>query len=203
MSDDANELSLREQKKAEIRANVLDIAQRLFHDQGFDATTLEEICSEAMISKRTFFRYFQDKESLVFPNREERLEMFVAFLEANQNTENPFDTLRDATRFFASDYHEKADKLVQQQKLIMSSPTLVAREREIDRDWEREIAKAFAKRSNDPQAPLWSAVTAGAVMGVVRATVNYWCANEGRDDLGELGLIAIECLERGFPERVL
>jgi len=203
MSDDALELSLRDQKKAEIRASVLEIAHRKFHEQGYDSTTIEEICSEAMISKRTFFRYFQDKESLVFPNREERLEIFIAFLEMNGDAENPFDTLRDATRLFGSEYHMKADKLMSQQRLIQSSTTLIAREREIDRDWEVEIARAFAKRTAGPQAGLWSAVTAGAVMGVVRATVNYWCETEGEDDLALLGLHAIDCLEKGFPERTL
>lgn len=202
MSDEANELSLREQKKVEIRATVLEIAHRRFHEQGYDATTLDEICNEAMISKRTFFRYFADKESLIFPNRDERLEMFIAFLEYNKDAENPFDTLRDATRLFASDYHEKAGKLMQQQLLVQSSPTLMAREREIDRDWEREIARVFAGRSPGPHAALWSAVIAGAVMGVVRATVNYWYQTGGSHDLAQLGLDAIECLEKGFPERI-
>ena len=76
---------LRERKKAAVRANVLEVAHRLFHEQGFDATPIDQICSEALISKRSFFRYFRDKESLVFPNREERLSVFVSFLETNHD----------------------------------------------------------------------------------------------------------------------
>lgn len=202
MSDDTS-LSLREQKKAEARANTLEVAHKLFHEKGFDDTTIEEICAESMISKRTFFRYFRDKESLVFPNRDERLEVFKGFLRAHDNAENPFDILRLATGTFSQEYNENAEKILAQQQLIQSSPALRAREAEIDRDWEREIAKAFARRSaRSRQNELWSAVVAGAVMGVVRATMHQWYAHGAEEDLGALGQAAIDCLERGFPEKL-
>ncbi len=192
--------SLRERKKAETRANVLRVAHRLFHAKGFDATTLEEICSESVISKRTFFRYFKDKEALVFPNRDERLANFVSFLEAGAAHEDPFATLRRATRLFGIEYGQHRNAILAQQKLVVSSPALLAREREIDRDWEKAIAKIFAGRlSSAPQNELWSRVLAGAIMGVVRATMTCWFDNDCDDDLVKLGLDAIDCLESGFP----
>lgn len=196
-------MSLREQKKAEAKANTLEVAHALFHDKGFDDTTIEEICAESMISKRTFFRYFRDKESLVFPNRDERLDAFREFLRAHNDSDNPFDVLRLATSTFSRDYNENADKILAQQRLIQSSPALRSREAEIDRDWEREIANAFARRSaKSRQNELWAAVVAGAVMGVVRATMRQWYAHGATEDLGSLGQAAIDCLERGFPARV-
>ena len=197
-------MSLRERKKVERRAQLLDIAHRLFHEKGFANTTIEEICDEAMISKRTFFRYFPDKESLVFPNRDERLEQFVRFLGMHSDVDNPFDALRDATRLFSSRYNENKDKILAQQALIQSSQSLLARERAIDRDWEAAIAAAFAARSEPgPETELWSAVLAGAVMGVVRATMRCWFAGDCERNLGELGLTAIDCLEQGFPKRMV
>jgi AcrR family transcriptional regulator len=201
MNDDS--ISLREQKKLEARNKTLEVAQRLFHEKGFDDTTIEEICAESMISKRTFFRYFRDKESLLFPNREERLETFKMFLATNDEADNPFDVLRVATEVFSDNYAEAAPKILAQQEIIQSSPALRAREREIDRDWEREIAAAFSRRSKETrQNELWSAVVAGAVMGVVRATMRQWYAHGATEDLGELGQAAIDCLERGFPEKL-
>lgn len=201
MKGEEREISLREQKKQEARNNVLEVAHRLFHEKGFDGTTVEEICADSRISKRSFFRYFKDKESLVFPNRDERLEQFVMFLDFNRSAENPFDPLRLATQLFSAAYDENAGKILAQQMLIQSSPALVAREREIDRDWEVEIARVFNLRSESTaENELWSAVAAGAVMGVVRATMRHWFEKGCEENLCELGLAAIDCLERGFPE---
>ncbi len=194
--------SLRERKKAAARANVLDIAHRLFHEVGFEAATIGQICNEALISKRSFFRYFRDKESLVFPNREERLEVFVAFLEDHHDAENPFESLRLATKIFGAEYDRHKKRLRDQQSLIHSSLVLLSREREIDQDWQTAIANAFSARAgNSPDGDLWALVLAGAIMGVVRATMNFWFERGCRDDLTELGLEALNYLERGFPHR--
>lgn len=197
------EIGVREQKKAQLRATTLEVAQELFKERGFDQTTLDDICVGAGISKRTFFRYFADKESLVFPNRDGRLEAFRSFLIANGDAENPFEVLRVATQVFSQEYNQNSDKIAAQQRLIQSSPSLRAREAEIDRDWELEIAAAFARRSAPGrQNELWASVAAGAVMGVVRATMREWFAQGCREDLNALGQMAIDSLERGFPERL-
>lgn len=201
---ETTDLSLREQKKAQARARTLDVAHKLFHEKGFEHTTLEEICAEASISKRTFFRYFQDKESLVYPNRDSRLEAFRMFLREYGDAENPFEVLRFATQVFSREYNHHIDKILSQQLLIQSSPALRAREAEIDRDWETEIAAAFARRSAPGRTnELWAAVAAGAVMGVVRATMRQWFAHGCEEDLNSLGQMAIDSLECGFPERLV
>ncbi len=201
-SEQPSQPGLRERKKAAARANVLEIAHRLFHENGFDATTIEQICGEALISKRTFFRYFGDKESLVFPNRDDRLAVFVAFLVANQEGENPFDSLRLATRFFGAEYNKNNERLRSQQSVIHSSLELLSREREIDQDWQKAIANAFSARAgNSPESDLWAQVLAGAIMGVVRSTMTFWFDRDCTDDLCQLGLDALNYLERGFPTR--
>ena len=199
-----SEPGLRERKKAANRAKVLNVARKLFAKQGFDATTLEQICHSALISKRSFFRYFTDKESLVFPNREERLENFATFLMANQEVDNPFDSLRAATQVFGAEYNEHKEHLLDQQALIYSSLELRGREREIDKDWQDAIARAFSVRAgNSPDSDLWARVLAGAIMGVVRSTMNFWFDHDCDPDLTQLGLDALNYLERGFPHRAV
>jgi AcrR family transcriptional regulator len=176
------------------------VARRLFFDQGFDKTTLDEICDDAEISRRTFFRYFSNKEALVFPNREDHLADFREFLDNPTEGESVFETLRRATRAFAVDYVTHLDALLATQRLINTSPALLAREREIDRAWERAMEEAFAREAGGtPEARIRARVLGGATIGVIRATTRYWFETEGRDDLEKLGFDALVSLERGFP----
>ena len=195
-------MNLRERKKTEAHARVIETAHRLFHSGSFETTTLRAICTEASISKRTFFRYFRDKESLVFPKREERLAAFVAFLREHEQVENPFDALRLATTTFGADYNRHHRHLLAQQAVILSSPELLAREQEIDGDWQRAIANALSARAgNTSVSDLWARVLAGAIMGVVRSTMTYWFERDCQDDLTQLGIDALNYLELGFPNR--
>src|SRR5688572_17115475 len=53
-------------KKPEIRsAELLDCAQRLFFERGYDGTTVNDIIREAGVSKGAFYHYFVSKEALL------------------------------------------------------------------------------------------------------------------------------------------
>ena len=56
---------LRERKKAKTRAAIRQHALRLFREQGYSATTIEQIADAAEVSPATFFRYFPTKEDVV------------------------------------------------------------------------------------------------------------------------------------------
>lgn len=48
----------------EKRRQILDGAQAVFHAQGFDAASMNEIATAAAVSKGTLYVYFEDKEHL-------------------------------------------------------------------------------------------------------------------------------------------
>src|SRR6202453_998402 len=56
-------LPLRERKKLRTRRALADAALRLFAEQGYDATTIDELADAAEVSKSTFFRFFPAKEA--------------------------------------------------------------------------------------------------------------------------------------------
>ena len=56
---------LRERKKQELRDRLLAAARTLFDENGFEATTVDEICASAEVSQKTFFNYFPTKQHVV------------------------------------------------------------------------------------------------------------------------------------------
>ena len=64
MTDSAD--SLREQRKRETSRALTDAARRLTTEKGFAGFTIEEVCAEVGVSRRTFFNYFETKENAVF-----------------------------------------------------------------------------------------------------------------------------------------
>jgi AcrR family transcriptional regulator len=55
----------RERRKQEIQSFVLEAAIELFGSQGYDATTVEQICARADISRQTLYSYYPTKAHLL------------------------------------------------------------------------------------------------------------------------------------------
>src|SRR3989454_12341430 len=56
---------LRERKKLKTKEAIQREAMRLFQEQGYEETTIDQIAAAAEISPSTFFNYFPTKEDVV------------------------------------------------------------------------------------------------------------------------------------------
>ncbi|MFB7225694.1 TetR family transcriptional regulator [Streptomyces sp. NPDC056227] len=65
-TDPVAEPGMRDRKKARTRGAIRTAAFDLFEEQGFERTTVQQICHRADIAHRTFFRYYPAKEALLF-----------------------------------------------------------------------------------------------------------------------------------------
>ena len=59
------ELSRRERRKLEVRGRINEAALSLFAGQGFEPTTVEEICEAAEVARKTFYNYYNSKQDLI------------------------------------------------------------------------------------------------------------------------------------------
>ncbi|XRQ09205.1 TetR family transcriptional regulator [Actinomadura welshii] len=87
---------LRELKKARTRSAIQREALRLFHERGYDATTVEQVAEAAEVAHTTVFRYFPTKEDLVISDEDDPV--FFELLRTRPPELTPIQTLRAAIR---------------------------------------------------------------------------------------------------------
>ena len=77
-------LPLRERKKLRTHRALADAALRMFGEQGFDQTTLEQLADAAEVSKSTFFRFFPAKEAVAIEAEAELWRVYLSALADRQ-----------------------------------------------------------------------------------------------------------------------
>ena len=55
----------REREREERRTQILDAAQQVFFERGFEAATMDEVAEAAQLGKGTLYNYFRTKEELL------------------------------------------------------------------------------------------------------------------------------------------
>jgi AcrR family transcriptional regulator len=160
---------LRERKKAKTRASIQEHALRLFRDQGYAETTVQEIAAAAEVSPATFFRYFATKEDTIVLDR---LDPLIIELFRNQPADlNPTEALRAAIRESLTTLTEDEWALEsERQQLVMNAPEL--RVRMLDQLYEGIdlLASLAAERTGRTPDDIAVRAWAGAVVGVMMAT---------------------------------
>lgn len=86
------------------RRRIAETALDLFERNGYTATTVDEIAEACDIGRRTFFRYFQGKEELLYPFLEESRARVAAVLQRLQGDVAPVSAMRSALLDAAVDF---------------------------------------------------------------------------------------------------
>src|SRR5882757_2854210 len=95
--------TLRDRTVRAVRSEVSAVAMRLFLEQGFDKTTVDQIATEAGLSRTSFFRYFATKEDVVVGNLEERGQQVLDALVARPAREPAWQALRRSFNLLIED----------------------------------------------------------------------------------------------------
>jgi AcrR family transcriptional regulator len=177
---------LRERKKQRTRDALIRAALELFTEQGYDATTVDEIAAAVDVSQRTYFRYFANKEEVVFAVQEMVEARFLEELRARPDAEAPLTALRRAVMVAWDDIGSAIESVVpvelhmRSYRMIESTPALVAAHLRRSSDLEEQISHLIARREGlDVDADPRPRVLVAAFSGVMRVAGKVW--GEGQD----------------------
>ena len=174
---------VREKKRRETRQRIVDAGLKLFGTNGYEATTLDAIATEAGISRRTFFHYFKSKDEILISMQAGLGEQLSAALRAQPADRRPLLALRDAMLGLVAPYSPQT--LLAIDKLMRSSETVQARKQA---SYIRDEAMVFATLSEhwpaepEPQMRL----LASFAIASVRLSLDTFSREEGRRSLGTL-----------------
>jgi AcrR family transcriptional regulator len=76
-----------------LKQNITQTASKLFHRSGVRNISIDEVCSELRISKKTFYQHFQQKEDLIGAVIEENKQQHFEKFEKNLRNKNAIDSL--------------------------------------------------------------------------------------------------------------
>jgi AcrR family transcriptional regulator len=164
---------LRERKKARTRAAIREHALRLFREQGYQRTTVEQIAAAAEVSPSTFFRYFPTKEDLVLQDGMDT-RMVEAF-ERQPTGLGVIAAIRGAIREAIASFDEaELDVIQETTTLTMTVPEVRARAMDEFGRTIAVISEALAKRAGRPADDLAVRTVAGAIIGVIMSITMPW-----------------------------
>jgi len=186
---------LRERKKARTRAAIREHALRLFREQGYDETTVEQIAGAAEVSPSTFFRYFPTKEDVVLQDGMD--ELWMDLYRAQPPGLGPLAAMRSSVRT-AFDALAVADtgQLREAMALAVAVPAVRARMLEELARTMQIIAEAVADRSGKSASDFEVRALAGAVVGIAMAA---WFDHPDPEDFMDRLDRGLALLESGLP----
>ncbi|MGH2885443.1 MAG: TetR/AcrR family transcriptional regulator [Solirubrobacteraceae bacterium] len=177
-------------RRQERKLKIAEAAVRLFEKRGLAATTVEMIAAEAGISPRTFFRYFDTKESAAFPDHALRVADMERRLDARLPSRDPLADIAEISRRSALEFFDNPDLYHRRYRLLRSNDVLRDLERVFDRRYEERLV-AFLTACEIERVT--ACACAGAVVAVVNAALDVW-AESPRADPGP----ALATLESGL-----
>ena len=175
-------LGRREKRKQEIRSRIEDAAYRLFRLQGIEDTSIEQICVEADVARRTFYGHFPNKHTLLGGLGISRLydqsePMLQLLMDNHQTTRDRLEAMIDYIESNFSGY-EDIDR-----QLILIAPSTFAEDTERHREIGTTASASFTRmiaaglEIGDVQTRFSPEILAAMVVGTLNMLTISWAMN--------------------------
>jgi AcrR family transcriptional regulator len=128
-------VTLQARKQQRAKTAIVEAAFALFEERGFDQVTVTEIAERAEVGRTTFFRYFGDKQEVLFAERERDFDDVLAQIRGTAEARAPIgdavgdslDVVRDAVREGRPGWTDSPERSATLTRLLHEHPDLQAR----------------------------------------------------------------------------
>jgi AcrR family transcriptional regulator len=186
---------LRERKKQKTKEAIQREGMRLFQEQGYDETTIEQIADAAEISPSTFFNYFPTKEDVVLFDRYDPI--MVSFMLSRPSDEPPSVVIKRALEGMADALERDRDIILARARMGLEVPALRARFwEEVERARDLFCGIIAGRTGRDPKDFELRVLSMILVTAAFEASLE-WVRRDGRGSMFELVNQALELVHMG------
>ncbi|MHA6762635.1 TetR family transcriptional regulator [Streptacidiphilus sp. PAMC 29251] len=192
-------LGLRERKKLKTRRVIRAAAFRLFADQGYESTTVDQIAAAADVSPSTFFRYFPTKEDLIITDDYDPL--MVSVLRGRPLGEPLLESIRQMVMpALRTVMVAEREELLFRMRMLHSNLAIRNRSAgELLRTRDL-IVEILAERAGEQADLLALRATVAAVLAACSEAVEYWAQNDGEGEIADLVEHALDSVATAFRQ---
>ncbi|MBW8701213.1 HTH-type transcriptional repressor Bm3R1 [Streptomyces sp. MBT84] len=196
-------LGLRERKKIKTRMAIRKATYRLVQEQGYDATTIEQIAEAAEVSPSTVFRYFPTKEDIVVTDEYDPiLEEELRSRPADEPLSRSLRLLmRTAVERSLSGEYETREEMALRGRLMVEVPAVRARMSESMSVTGQMMCRVVAERTGRAPGDLEVRVYCMGLVGALMEASRYWAEHGQQGDIAEYAERTLDVLEHGLSPR--
>ena len=168
----------RARKKAKTRKQIVDAAQALFAERGFESVTVADIASRADVAVQTVFNHFPSKEDIFFVERAEWVDGFADAVRSRPDGVAPLTALRQhcmrAVRRYLRVLRRPEVQVVI--ATLEASPALRAYERELHHEAVLKLSAALIEACPEEGTARTGAPPSATLRASASLTASVWLA---------------------------
>ncbi|MEI2269419.1 MULTISPECIES: TetR family transcriptional regulator [unclassified Microbacterium] len=155
------------------------LALRLFDERGFDVVSMDDVAAAADVSRRSLFRLFPSKASLVWGGLDEAVDRFHACLASSAAEDDTWEAIRRAFAAAATIPDEMIEVTRHRLHVIRDNPTLWAMGSARIGALADAVVEFIAERDGSSADDLTTVVRAQALSGASNAALVWWAFHGG------------------------
>jgi mycofactocin system transcriptional regulator len=164
--------------QATSHAAIEAAAFALFEENGFDATTMDDIAAAVGVGRRTLFRYYPSKNDILWGQFDESLREFRrTFRQLPADTPLP-EAIRDAIIKFNTFDSAALPQHRRRMSLLLGTPALLAHSELRYAAWRAVVAEYVADRLGERPEDLLPTLAGRIALAVAISAYERWLATD-------------------------